>query len=167
MITQAIFSNLLLFATVTTTLVAGLTLTFAVVIMPGIKKLCDAEFIRAFQVIDGIIQNGQPVFVLVWLGSIISLLAAAGLGLWQLSGTGRWLLIAAATLYFLGVQLPTFTVNVPRNNELQQLETRTMDDASMQSARKHFEGTWNRWNVIRTWVAITVSVILILVFKTL
>ena len=40
--------------------------------MPGLSKLDDKEFIKAFQVTDGIIQNNQPIFILIWLGSIIS-----------------------------------------------------------------------------------------------
>jgi hypothetical protein len=31
--------------------------------IPGIKSLNDREFIRAFQVIDEVIQNNQPLFV--------------------------------------------------------------------------------------------------------
>jgi hypothetical protein len=53
--------------------------------MPGIKRLDDGGFIRAFQVIDGVIQNDQPVFIFVWVGSVLTLIAAALLGMW----TGR------------------------------------------------------------------------------
>ena len=55
-------------------LVAGITLVFAIVVMPGISKFEDKEFLKAFQLIDGVIQNNQPLFLLVWLGSIISVL---------------------------------------------------------------------------------------------
>ena len=53
-------------------LVAGITLVFAIVVMPGISKFEDKEFLKAFQLIDGVIQNNQPLFLLFWLGSIIS-----------------------------------------------------------------------------------------------
>ena len=46
-------------------LVAGLLFGFAVVVMPGIAKLADKEYLLAFKHMDGIIQNNQPLFVLV------------------------------------------------------------------------------------------------------
>ena len=164
---QQIFPYLSLFAAVTTTLVAGLTLTFAVIIMPGIKKLGDGAFIRAFQVIDGIIQNGQPVFGVVWIGSILSTFGIAGLGLFLVDGWPKWVILAAAVIYFVGVQLPTFTINVPRNNRLQAVKVESADTATLAAERAYFEVTWNRWSIIRTWVALVVSVALILVFKAI
>ena len=43
--------------------------------MPGLSSLNDREFIRAFQVADAVIQNNQPLFMLTWIGSIVSLLS--------------------------------------------------------------------------------------------
>ncbi|WOO42595.1 DUF1772 domain-containing protein [Rubellicoccus peritrichatus] len=163
---QQIFACLSLFAAVTTTLVAGFTFTFAVIIMPGIKQLEDSAFIRTFQVIDGIIQGGQPLFGVVWIGSILSTLAIAAIGLFQFDGWHKWVPVAVATVYFVGVQLPTFTINIPRNNRLQTLQVGLMDHASIVKERSYFEATWNRWNVIRTWVALAVSISLMLIFKT-
>ena len=53
-------------------LATGFILTYAIVVMPGLSKLDDKELIKAFQVTDRIIQNNQPIFILIWLGSIIS-----------------------------------------------------------------------------------------------
>jgi len=77
-------------------LFSGFLLAFAIVVMPGLAKLEDREFIRAFQVIDRVIQNNQPAFMLMWIGSIVALLTASGLGFWQFQGGDRVLLIAAA-----------------------------------------------------------------------
>lgn len=63
-------------------LVAGFLFAFAVVVMPGIKRLDDAGFLRAFQVIDGVIQRGQPLFGLIWVGSVLAVLVAGVLGFW-------------------------------------------------------------------------------------
>ena len=41
--------------------------------MPGIAKLDDGGYLRTFQVIDGVIQKNQPIFVTIWIGSIIAL----------------------------------------------------------------------------------------------
>ena len=65
----------LIFSILTCSLVTGFIFTYAVVVMPGLSKLNDKEFIRAFQVTDGIIQNNQPLFMLTWVGSIISILS--------------------------------------------------------------------------------------------
>ena len=70
---MGIFQIALILATLLCSLTAGFVLAFAVVVMPGIRSLNDREFIRAFQVIDRVIQNRQPIFVLVWIGSIVAL----------------------------------------------------------------------------------------------
>ena len=54
------------------TLATGFILTYAIVVMPGLSKLDDKELIKAFQVTDKIIQNNQPIFILIRLGSIMS-----------------------------------------------------------------------------------------------
>jgi len=51
-------------------LVAGFLFGFAVVSMPGLENLSDREFIRAFQVMDRVIQDRQPLFMVVWVGSV-------------------------------------------------------------------------------------------------
>ena len=43
------------------------------------------------QVIDRVIQNNQPLFMFVWVGSVLSLIAAAVSGLWVLSEADRLL----------------------------------------------------------------------------
>ena len=95
----------------------------------------------------------HPLFVLVWVGSVLAVIAAAALGLGQTDGTERLLMLAAAAAYLVGVQLPTAVVNVPLNNQLQQLNVEEMDAAAQRSARSAFEPRWNRSNRIRTLVA--------------
>ena len=65
------FFGFLLVSSLLCTLVTGFVFTYAIVVMPGFGKLNDREFIQAFQATDGIIQNNQPLFILVWVGSII------------------------------------------------------------------------------------------------
>ena len=142
-------------------LVAGFLFAFAVVVMPGIRKLGDREFLRAFQEMDGVIQRGHPLFGLVWLGSALAVIAALILGVTQLAGEERIALAVAAGLYLFGVQLPTFVVNIPLNNELQALDVDGADEAVCSSARERFEPRWNRWNVIRTTLAALISAILV------
>jgi len=143
-------------------MVAGFLFAFAVVVMPGIKRLGDREFIRAFQVIDGVIQNNQPLFMLVWVGSVPVLIAAVALGIGQLEGAAPVLLVTAALVYFLGVQLPTIAINIPLNNKLQSLDVDAVAEAERKTARQHFESRWNRSNAIRTALSCLASALLII-----
>ena len=144
-------------------LVAGFVLAFAIVVMPGIRSLNDYDFLFTFKVIDRVIQNNQPIFVLVWLGSILSLVTAALVGIVQFDGVNRLLIGIAAAIYLLGVQLPTFSINVPLNNQLQMLQLDTMNDLALGEARINFEKSWIRWNKLRTIFATLTSVMLIII----
>ena len=159
---QGIFQIALILATFLCSLVAGFLFAFAIVVMPGTKSLNDREFIRAFQVMDGIIQNNQPLFVLVWVGSVVTLVISAVFGFGQLDGIGRLLIIFVALAYILGVQVPTITINVPLNNKLQALDVDAINETTQKTARKNFEPRWNRWNSIRTAIASLVSVLLMI-----
>ena len=163
---MGIFEIALILATFLCSLVAGLVFVFAVVVMPGIGSLNDREFIRAFQVIDGVIQNNQPAFVFVWIGSVVALVTSAVLGIGQLDGVGRLLIILATLTYLLGVQLPTVTINIPLNNKLQTLAVDELDETTQKAARKDFEPRWNLWNSIRAALASVASALLmILLFR--
>lgn len=163
---MGVFETMLIVATLLCSLVAGFVLAFAVVVMPGLQHLNDRGFLRAFKLIDGVIQNNQPVFMLVWIGSIISLVIAALLGLWHLQGTDLFLLLVATAAYLVGVQVSTFTINVPLNNQLQVMDLEAATDAEIEKARGAFEPRWNRWNTIRTTVATLVSgVLLVLLLR--
>ena len=142
-------------------LVAGFLFAFAVVIMPGIRNLGDREFLRAFQEMDGVIQRGHPLFGLVWVGSVLALVAARGLGVGQVTGLDRILLVLAGGVYLLGVQLPTLVINIPLNNELQALDIDGAEELRCRSARERFEPRWNQWNTIRTALAVTASAMLV------
>ena len=160
-----VFQIALILATFLCSLVAGLLFTFAIVAMPGIRNLNDREFIRAFQVMDGVIQNNQPIFMLVWLGSVVALVASLLLGIGPLDGFGLLLIISAALAYLLGVQLPTATINIPLNNKLQTLDVDAMNETTRNAARKDFEPRWNLWNSIRTvFASLATALLLILLF---
>ena len=147
-------------------LVAGLLFGFAIVVMPGIAKLTDKEYLLAFKHMDGIIQNDQPLFILVWAGSILSVIVTFVLGVMNLNGTQTYLISAASVLYLLGVQLPTFRFNIPLNNSLQSLDIETLKETEVALFRSDFEAPWNRWNRFRTVNAIvTVSIFLLVLFR--
>ena len=164
---MTVLEILLILATLLCAITAGFVFAYATVIMPGIALLDDKAFIRAFQVTDGIIQEGQPLFGLVWIGSAVALLAVAGMAVVQLDGIERSLIVAATLCYMFGVQLTTFAINVPLNNQLQSLDVSAIDDAQAAAARGEFESRWVRWNTIRTFNASLVSAALMLVLLRL
>ena len=49
---MSVFAVVLLISTVLCSLVTGFVFTYAVVVMPGLSRLGDREFVRAFQVTD-------------------------------------------------------------------------------------------------------------------
>lgn len=160
MLITIIFPIILILATLLCALVAGLLFAFAIVTMPGIKSLNDGEFIRAFQVMDDVIQKNQPIFMLVWMGSALTLLLATVVGIGQLDLVGKGILLTATLLYMIGVQLPTVMINVPLNNQLQTLDVGNMQASAQAAARYSFEPRWNQWNRIRTAVATIVTMLL-------
>ena len=81
--------------------------------------------------------------MLVRVGSVVALVPSAVLGIWQLDGAGRLLIIFAALVYLIGVQLPTVTINIPLNNKLQTLDVDAMNETTRKAARKDFEPRWN------------------------
>jgi uncharacterized membrane protein len=142
-------------------LVAGLVLTFAIVVMPGIKTLGDLDFLKSFKAMDRVIQNNQPIFMLVWLGSAVVLLASTVLGIWRLEGLDRILLVVACMIYIFGVQVPTVAINVPLNNHLQSQDLDTMTESALLATTEMFESRWLRWNTIRTVIATLTTVLLL------
>jgi uncharacterized membrane protein len=164
---MTVFHVVLILATLLCSLVAGFLFAFAVVVMPGIRSLDDGAFIRTFQVIDRVIQNNQPLFLLVWVGSVLSLITAAVMSMWQLGRAERAVVIAATLVSVLGVHAPTVRINIPLNNQLQRLDTNTMNETARKQARDVFETRWNRWNVFRTACASVVVVMLLVVLVRL
>jgi uncharacterized membrane protein len=160
------FEVSLLVTTLLCSLLAGFVFSFAVVVMPGIGRLSDGAFIRAFQVIDAIIQESHPLFVLVWLGSIVGTLTTLATGMSRLNGTSLVLLVLAAVMMLAAVHVPTFLINVPLNNALQRLDVTEMDDRELARARAAFETTWNRWNTFRTVFSILATVLFLRIMLT-
>ena len=159
---MTLFVGFLIVSTLLCALVTGFIFTYAVVVMPGFAKLDDRDFIRAFQVTDGVIQNNQPLFMLAWVGSIVSVVATMILGFIELHGIERWTVFAIGFVYLMGVQGITIRVHLPLNNRLQRLEIDEMDPESLSQERNKFETRWNYFNNIHTLIASAVSFSLML-----
>lgn len=142
-------------------LVSGLLLGFAIVAMPGLGTLGDRELLGGFRAMDKVIQDRQPVFMVVWLGSVLAVVGAVAIGWSQTTGGARALLLAGALIYLLGVQVPTATVNIPLNNRIQAIDPASMSSAELAEARGWFEARWNRWNAIRSFLGVGATALLL------
>lgn len=162
-----IFAWILIVATFFCSLMAGFLFAFAVIVMPGVQDLGDREFLRSFQVMDGVIQRNQPLFMIMWLGSTLALVVAAAIAAMHLSGLDRTLIVSAALANVLLIQLPTMTINIPLNQKVQALDFEKLDADAAGHARAGFESRWNRWNQIRTFVSCVILATLLVVLYRL
>ena len=131
--------------------------------MPGFSKLEDKEFLRAFQVTDGVIQNNQPLFMLTWVGSIISVLSVMAISILSLGVSDAWIIFVVGLIYLLGVQGITVSIHLPLNNHIQKIDINDMNNQSLNEERTNFEMRWNHFNNIRTFIAFSASLSFLLI----
>jgi uncharacterized membrane protein len=127
--------------------------------MPGLSNLDDKEFIKAFQVTDGIIQNNQPIFILIWIGSIVSVLSTIITSILSLGILDAWLIIFVSVVYLLLVQGITILIHLPLNKSIQNIDINSSNSETLSKMRKSFETKWNYFNNVRTVVAFFVVLI--------
>jgi uncharacterized membrane protein len=131
--------------------------------MPGFSKLNDKDFIRAFQVTDNIIQNNQPLFMLIWIGSILSVISTIIFSIFNINADYSIFIIVTGFFYLIGVQGLTISIHIPLNNNIQKIDVDKEDELKLNEVRKEFEIKWNYYNRIRTVVAFTVTTLLMLI----
>ena len=153
----------LIFSILSCSLVTGFIFTYAIVVLPGFSKLGDKEYIRAFQVTDEVIQNNQPLFMLTWIGSIISVLWAILASILSPELAKTWFVVLIGAVYLIGVQGITITIHLPMNNHIKDLNLDELDDQTLSKERLKLETKWNYFNNIRTGVGFFVSLSLLLV----
>lgn len=137
---------LLITAAILTALLAGVFFGYAVSVNWGLGKLKDAEYVRAMQSINIVIQNGW--FFLVFMGPIVLLPLVTFL--FRASPVQFALLLIASIVYIVGSFILTIAGNVPLNNTL------ALADAGkdVAVARSQFEKPWNRLHTVRTLASI-------------
>ena len=152
----------LIFSITLCSLVSGFIFTYSIVVMPGLSKLNDKDFLKAFQVTDAVIQNNQPLFMVTWIGSILAMLATILVSLVSIGFAEAWLIVLVAFAYLLGVQGITIAIHIPLNNHIQRIKIEDLNDEVLADQRLKFETKWNFFNQIRTSIAIPVSLLLLI-----
>lgn len=140
-------TGVLLAATLSTGLMAGLFAAFSYSVMPGLARSSDHTLVEAMQGINKAIIN--PAFMLPFMGSI-PLLGLAVFLAWRDHDHGRpalpWL-IAALVLYLMAFVV-TSAINVPLNDQL--ANAGNPDHVRhLAEVRANFENRWVLWNNVR------------------
>jgi uncharacterized membrane protein len=133
---------LLVAATISSGLLAGVFLLYAHTVMPALAKTADVEFVRTFARLDRHIVN--PVFLVSsFLGAPV-LTAAAAVAYWD-EDPRDWILGALAAHVLMVVI--TGGANLPRNDGLKAAEESAADATAARAAFD--EAGWVRWNWLR------------------
>ena len=155
----------LIFSILFCSLVSGFIFTYAVVVMPGLSNLNNKNFLRAFQVTDAVIQNKQPLFMFIWIGSIVVILSTIVVSLVSIGLSKAWLIVLIGIVYLFGVHGITVTIHIPLNNHIQNINIEKLNERSIADERINFEKRWNFFNYIRTAVAISTSFSLLIILS--
>ena len=148
-------------ATVTVGLVAGVFGLYAHTIMPGLRHTDDRTFVAAFQSIDRAIIN--PWFMACFFGALVLTGLAAGL-VWP-DAPVALLWIAAAFILYLAAVVITFAVNVPLNDAIKAAGQPDRIGDLTDVRRQFDQAKWSAWNLVRTltstaaFVCLTVALI--------
>jgi uncharacterized membrane protein len=141
-----------------TGLTAGLCFTWSNAVTPGLGRLDDLGFLKAFQAMNRAIIN--PSFLIVFMGPSLLLFVNAVVfkNTNQITFTTY---VVAAILFFTGVGLVTIFKNVPLNEILDKTILETASNVELTELRKTFEQPWNRWHMIRTVCSFTSFALLV------
>ncbi|MDV7140183.1 DUF1772 domain-containing protein [Maribacter sp. TH_r10] len=141
-----------------TGLTAGLCFTWSNSVTPGLGRLDDLGFLKAFQAMNRAILN--PSFLIVFIGPCLLLFVNA----FVFKNTNKFAFtsyLIAAVLFFIGVGLVTVFKNVPLNEILDKTVLDTASNVELAELRKTFEKAWNRWHIIRTACSFTSFTLLV------
>jgi uncharacterized membrane protein len=135
-------------AVVLSGLFAGFFLTYTMSVQLGLAQVDDLTYVRTFQAINATIRNAT--FAIVFFGCVPSLAVALVSHRGSERRTVR--LLVAGLVLCLATVAVTFLFNVPLNDELATYQDLTVERAAR--ARADFEQVWNRWNLVRTVLAV-------------
>ncbi len=129
-------------------LMAGLFFGWAVSVNLGLARVSDRTYIATMQSINRAIVN--PIFVVVFMGTAVALLAAAVVHAADGQGKRATWLFAAAGTYILGVLGVTIGGNIPLNDKLEAFSLEDSPDEAISDQRHGYEAPWVRWHNVRT-----------------
>ncbi len=151
---------ILMLTTFSLGLMAGLLYSWSISVTPGLAKVSDENYLRAFQSMNRAILN--PAFFICFIGLVILLPLLSWLYYKSPVSAEFWFILSATILYMAGVMAVTFFGNVPINNTLEVLEIESLSLEQIASFRLGFESKWNNLNMIRT-ICSSLSFVLLII----
>ncbi|MFJ8660902.1 DUF1772 domain-containing protein [Streptomyces sp. NPDC093795] len=138
-------TGVLLAATLSTGLMAGLFAAFSYAVMPGLARSSDHTLVESMQGINKAIVN--PAFMLPFMGSI-PLLGLAVVLAWRDNGRPALPWLIAALVLYLVAFVVTSAINVPLNDQLASVGDPD-GVRHLAEVRAAFENRWVVWNHVR------------------
>jgi uncharacterized membrane protein len=149
---------------ISTGMMAGIFFTWTNAVKPGIGKLDNLSYLKAFQAMNRVILN--PIFYCLFMMPLITLIILSynSFDLHKLYVFD--LLIASTVIYFIGVILTTIIGNIPLNEMLDKSDLERLDQQDSMTLRKTIETRWNRFNFVRT-VSSFLSFLILIIIETI
>ena len=141
-------SIIIISATLSVSLAAGLFYAYSCSVNPGLGRLSDVDYLKAMQSINRAILN--PVFFLTFLGTVVLLPLAAWTSYQPQPSARFWYFLAAAALYIIGTFGVTIAGNVPLNDALDKFNLSAASPDQIAQHRQAFEAKWNALHAVRT-----------------
>ena len=143
--TQYILTILLWFSAIGSGLIAGLFFAFSTFIMTAFARIPLGHGISAMQSINLTIL--RSLFMPLFFGTALVSLLLAGSALFRWGEPGAMAMLAAGSIYFVGMFLCTILFNVPLNNFLAAVDPASAEAAPSWS---RYLKVWTAWNHVRT-----------------
>jgi uncharacterized membrane protein len=158
---KEVLSFLTIFAALGSGMIGGLLFAFSNFVMRALAQQPPESGIRSMQAINISIIN--PLFFLVFLGTVLASMILAITALPRLSSPSTIFLLIGCVIYIVGTFGVTLAFNVPLNNRLAILEPSTTQAAEFW---REYVSSWLQWNHVRTIAAILASLLLILSIRS-
>lgn len=127
-------------------LVAGIFFAFSDFIMRSLAQTAPASAIAAMQGINRTVYR-SVFYYLLW-GMLAAAVGVGGYAVATLDGPVAGVLIVGSVLYFAGVLVVSFAVNVPLNHRLEAMDADSADTAGFWAGT--YVPRWTIWNHVRT-----------------
>jgi len=151
---KLIVTGLLWFSAIGAGLIAGVFFTFSTFVMTALGRSGPAHGIVAMNSINVTIL--QSLFMPVFYGTTLTSIALAVMAIARWDGSRSMILLAAATLYVLGMFVCTIVFNVPLNNALAAVDAASADGRVVWV---RFLSDWTFWNHVRTVASLGATVL--------
>ena len=143
-----------------TGLMAGIFFTWSNAVKPGIGKLSDLEYLRAFQSMNRVILNNT--FKFIFAGAIITT-ALLPIFYFNLYPNNIFLVfLSAFIIYWVGAFGVTIFGNIPLTELFDRTSLESISFEELKTLRTSIEVKWNNFNLIRSISSIVSFILLIL-----